>query len=557
MGRSGNNPGYKVFSISTTIRNPRRNTEFLEILREFDNTQLTSETKNKIYVELIRNGIYKVNNLDNAIKEKYEKGILLTNDEIYKIIKENPQKTGDEGRIMTQIRALKDTGLVNLIGSRNKKLLQITPLGKKLLNNENVEDVYAKAMIGLHANNPQRTTIYNKACPFLNTLFMINEVNQLLENEKGILWHEFAVFVLSMKDCDYQKVAKLIVENRKKNKNEINKVYLENYLYNIAYVNKVEFRSILRDYADDVYRKFNMTGLLDTSGFGKNTYVRFDRYNLSKVKSILEKYSNYQYKEFANTDEYTEYLTNIVLPWEKSDDIKRQIIEDKKKNLNVEIDENVSLDNQIKQLDSINNKRVFEHCVDNMDRERIKKELIILSRNSNQKSEFEAIPEPVRLEWLIALMTAKIYGAKYVKPNLVLDNQGIPKSHATGGMADIEFITEEFYCLIEVTLQRDYKQQENNETTSISDHLRNLDVPQEKGSILIAPRIHNRVVDYFNFCSFKNKLAILAVTIELYIEMIEKNLKIEELKEEFDKMNEKMMNTDLKEYCDWINNYRI
>ena len=36
MGTAGNRPGFKVYSISTTIRNPGRNTEFLEVLKKFD-----------------------------------------------------------------------------------------------------------------------------------------------------------------------------------------------------------------------------------------------------------------------------------------------------------------------------------------------------------------------------------------------------------------------------------------------------------------------------------------------------------------------------------------
>ena len=47
MSRSGNQPGYKVFSISTTIRNPKRNTEFLEVLKLFDD--MDSDDKIKSY----------------------------------------------------------------------------------------------------------------------------------------------------------------------------------------------------------------------------------------------------------------------------------------------------------------------------------------------------------------------------------------------------------------------------------------------------------------------------------------------------------------------------
>ena len=40
MGTSGNRPGYKVFSISTTIRNPKRNADFLTAFQAFDGQRL-------------------------------------------------------------------------------------------------------------------------------------------------------------------------------------------------------------------------------------------------------------------------------------------------------------------------------------------------------------------------------------------------------------------------------------------------------------------------------------------------------------------------------------
>lgn len=84
-----------------------------------------------------------------------------------KVIINNPQKQVKV--VMTQIRALKDTGLISLSGTRNNKLMEITPLGRALLNNE-MENVYSKAMIGLHAKNPMRDAIYNQSRPFLNLL---------------------------------------------------------------------------------------------------------------------------------------------------------------------------------------------------------------------------------------------------------------------------------------------------------------------------------------------------------------------------------------------------
>lgn len=553
MGTAGNRPGFKVYSISTTIRNPRRNTEFLEVLRDFNKKELTSNIKEEIYFELIRRGIYQVNNLNNNIKEKYEENILLTDSEILEIAKNNPQKTGNQGRLMTQIRALKDTGLLTLTGKRNFPQMEISHLGQKLLNHDNIENVYSKAMIGLHAKNPQRKTIYNESRPFLNLLFVINELNKKIENNKGILWHEFAFFVLPMKDCNYKKATEEIIKYRNLYKKERNKEYLENYIYNIIGVNKIKFNSILKDYADDVYRKFNMTGLIYSHGFGEKIYISFTPYYREKVKTILEEYKDYKFNNFNTTNEYMEYLNNINLPWENSDEIKKKIIENQKETLNVEVDSKDTLDTQMEKLNNIYNKRVFDHYVENIKKEKIIKELIFLSRNKNEKSEFDDIPRSVRLEWLIAMLTAKIYGTQYVNPNLILDTNGIPKSFAPGGKADIEFNTEDLYCLIEVTLMRDYKQQLNSETTSIADHLNELNVNKNKCSLLIAPFIHHRVAKFFQFTNMTEDTTIVASTIEHYINSIKSNTCPKDFLLFIKNLKNLLSSNKDKEYCDSIN----
>jgi len=557
MSRSGNNPGFKVFSISTTIRNPKRNTEFLEVLKLFDNMKLTNIVKDKIYTEIIRRGIYRFNKLDNAIKEKYEAGIDLSDEEINRIILENPQKTGDEGRIMTQIRSIKDCGFLSLTGSSKNPNMQISQLGNQLLDGYDVENVYTKAMLGLHANNPQRVTMYNHSRPFLNTLFVIKGINDYYKNNKGILWHEFAVFVLSMKDCDYNSVVHNIIKYREKNNNIKVQADLEDYLYNVVKVNKVEFNSILKDYADDVFRKFDMTGLFTKTGFKDNIYLRFNDYNIAKIDSLLKFYKHYSFMTFNSTEEYMNYLFNIKLPWEENEEVKKEIIDQQTESLGVEINKELSLDNQMKELQSIYNKRLFENSVNKYPMDLIKNELKILSRNSNNKSLFESIPEPVRLEWLIALATANVYGSEYVKPNLSLDSEGIPKSHAAGGMADIEFVSDDLYCLIEVTMQKDYKQQTNTETTSIADHLRNLNVDKEKCSVLLAPVIHNRVVDYFRYCVLSNKLDILASTIELYVDVIENNSSTAEFKKAIHLLTTRMLEMQVQEFTDYINQFKL
>ena len=77
-------------------------------------------------------------------------------------------------------------------------------------------------MIGLHANNPTRTSMLNESRPFLNTLFVIAKLKKYYDSQnkefKGILKDEFKSFVLGMKDCDYKKCANEIIEFRENTK---------------------------------------------------------------------------------------------------------------------------------------------------------------------------------------------------------------------------------------------------------------------------------------------------------------------------------------------------
>lgn len=379
--------------------------------------------------------------------------------------------------------------------------------------------------------NPQRPTIYNESRPFLNLLFVINELNEKIKNNKGILWHEFAFFVLPMRDCNYQEAVEEIIKYRNIYNHEINREYLENYIYHVLYVNGVKFESILRDYADDVYRKFSMTGLIYSHGFGNNVYISFTPYYIEKAKAILQEYADYKFTYFRSTDEYMKYLDNINLPWGKSDEIKKRIIENQKEILNVEVDNEDSLDDQMEKLNNIYNKRTFDTYVEKISKEKIIRELIFLSRNENEKSDFNDISGPLKLEWFIAMLTAKIYGTRYVNPNLILDTNGVPKSFAPGGKADIEFNTENLYCLIEVTLMRDYKQQLNSETTAIAEHLNELHIDKQKCSLLIAPIIHYRVANFFQYTNSVESTTIVASTIEHYIKSIEEDNSVEEFGE--------------------------
>src|SRR5690554_706847 len=315
MGRSGARTGFKVYSINTTIRNPKRNADFLKLFKKYDKLVMDNIKTYKYFFDLVQNGIYTFTNIPISVQEKLELGIELSDDEVIDAIERNPQATGLHGRVMTQLRALKDQGFLRFEkAARGQNKITITKLGHEIIDNEIDGTItYTKAMIGLHAKNPARRSMLNESVPFLNTLFVINEVNKEWRNmgyePKGILRHEFGAFVLSMKDCDYKRAANDIIEYRKRNRYNINENDIINHL-NKNDILELKMNSVIADYPDDVFRKFEMTGLLVARGQFGYRYIDFSKYNMEKVKIILEDYKNYSFKHFTTEDDYYFYLEN-------------------------------------------------------------------------------------------------------------------------------------------------------------------------------------------------------------------------------------------------------
>ncbi|WP_373886341.1 AlwI family type II restriction endonuclease [Campylobacter hyointestinalis] len=109
----------------------------------------------------------------------------------------------------------------------------------------------------------------NESRPFLNTLFVIAELKKYydLQNKefKGILKDEFKSFVLGMKDCDYKKCADEIIKFREKFGVKVSKEsqnYIEKYLFDKEKLFRVKLNT-LNDYADEMQRKFEMTGEIE------------------------------------------------------------------------------------------------------------------------------------------------------------------------------------------------------------------------------------------------------------------------------------------------------
>lgn len=568
-GTSGNRPGNKVFSFNTSVRNPKRNDEFLRAFQKYEGKVFNSQISHSYLCDLVKLGVYKFMDVPEYIKYKWNNDIDLTKEEIEELIKLNPQATGEHNRVMTSyMRSLKDQGF--LIFKKDKESgkyykIYLSELGKDLIDGiKDVSVIYTKAMLGIHASNPAREAMENLSRPFLNTIFVINEVNNtwsaLGNNAKGVLKHEFSTFILSMKDCDYKKAASDIIEYRKKFKYELNMPYITKYLLDNNILPLAE-KSIKSDYPDDVFRKFEMTGLLMKHGKSKYIYYNLSSYNIEKVNAILSAYKDYKYEVFTTQDDYYAYLENTSIPWEGNLTLRRKIAQAKAKYLGRAFNENIPLEMEEMQLDRAFYSSALSKAIDKINIKTIYKELLILSGTVQEESNYNYISEPLRLEYLIALALGKLYGIEGLVSNIIYNEDGTPMHCAVGNKCDILLFRQEGSYIIEPTMLCTRAQQENAETTSVARH-----AAEEKKKFnidfrvaMIAPRVHIDVANYFCYNSFVNDVKMTTLSIDRTVGMLSESANIQQLNDNFDVLFSCMFNNqkNLEVYIDAVNQYVV
>lgn len=564
----GNRPGYKVFSFNTSVRNPKRNEDFLKAFLKFEGKIFDSNASRAYLCELVKFGVYKFNNVPEYIKQKWETNTELSIDEINRLFEDNPQATGWHNRVMTSyMRSLKDQGF--LIYADDPKgtryhIITLSKLGKELIDKKHdISLIYTKVMVGLHAHNPSRQAMFNRSRPFLNTLFVIEKVNKLWKtkgnNPKGILRHEFATFVLSMKDNDFEKAALEIIKYREKFGSKINMEYINNYLSDHGILTLAE-KSICSDYPDDVFRKFEMTGLLTSHGYSKYLYYNLSSYNIEKISALLEYYKNYDFVEFDTLQSYYDYLNDIVVPWEEDLELRRKIARTKAVYLGRIFNESIPLEEEEMQLDRAFYSNALAKAITKYDIKLILNELMILSGIIKSKSKFDEITESLRLEYLLALAIGKLYGTEGLVSNIIYNEDGIPMHWALGNQCDIMLFRREGSLILEPTMLCTRDQQKRNETTSITRHA--LDAHDKYKMdfkvIMIAPKVHQDTIDYFTYRSARNNLEMITLTISRIVGLFGMNEKydsfLNELKNIFEYFKEH--DDDLNLCADYINSYK-
>lgn len=240
------------------------------------------------------------------------------------------------------------------------------------------------------------------------------------------------------------------------------------------------------------------------------------------------------------------------MPWLNSDEVRKGVIKQKAKSLNIILKDS-DFDNLNILEESLNQKfynKALQTAILQSDIEELLEELKILASLSNSKSKYD-IPEPLRLEYLLALVLGKKYGITKLSSNLIYNENGLPLSYAPAGKADLSY--NDF--LFEATMIKNKNQQLNSETTSIARHMKECEEKHQTKmrTMLIAPYIHWDVALFFKFCTKEFESKIAPITIIKFIELIEKSPNVNDFQVNFDKFVNRLVNEQIQNYIDYIN----
>lgn len=271
----------KVWSISTTIRNPKRIPGFLSVAKKLEGEVWDEEGQVKYQTLLIMYKEYEPNGCWNQLsripddlddKENYNVAYDIANN-----IMDIKGYTDKPMRGRQSLNTLRKMQLVSIDNNNNNKL-QVTDLGNELLNESiDLGDVLLKfnfkSIEGIDVN------------PLILTLEFLVELNKMMKgNSWGITKKEFKYYVMTI--SRWNQVNDFVDELIKGRNDES---------YGTEYENMVEDKYVnfnnIKDYSDSALRYLATSKYIV---FGKNDNnkkcINFNEEWLDKIENIIEDY---------------------------------------------------------------------------------------------------------------------------------------------------------------------------------------------------------------------------------------------------------------------------
>jgi len=513
------------WSITTTVRNPLRNRDFLKTISEFEGLEFNEENQIKFQIRLIEKRLYKPNKIppecqaliasSSIIDYKNAKKIFLFNNYL------DPAMRGRQSA-----NPLSKLGFA--VARENFDKIIITTLGKKFLQDDyDINYIFLKSLIKIQFPNPWSKDFSKKKGfnlnPFISTLHLINKINKKSKIQ-GLTQAEFSIFVPTLNKFDSidDQIKNIILYRKTVNKKSFIKDFAKKF-YKKKELKEKKINNLF-DYGDNIMRYFRLTNYFKVSKSHILGEWRIDLEPTKKeeINQIINEFNGEPINFSDDENSYLKYLSDInlpKLPWENKKNLIK-IIESYKNNLfgileknelkiekfdkslnKIKFTSNTSMEGLISIRDKyINVHRKIKNYVNF---EKMKYDLKKLSEkigfletpkkiNSNQF-------KPEMFEKLIVDIFIILNDSKKIKPNYPMDEDGEPLSHAASNKPDFECYYNNFNIVGEVTKQQGGNQW-MTETVPPQKHLSDFeDKNKDKPNFLLflAPTIHERT--YANF----------------------------------------------------------
>jgi len=515
-----NSSEYKPLTFSTTVRNPSRIKEVLNIISKFEGQILTNALSIEIFKNVIKEKKYQVisawsNPITRHLKSKYSSEDVFTDNEVELIMENNPQnhkqrdfQHGYPSRFQTFFDIHRQFGFFYYsrpgMNDELAEEIKISDLGKKLLlcDQDNVgafdtseleTNIFAHALTKHHGDNPfiKRK---NKNIPLIllaKVIKLLNADDELIGKGKGISKKEIAL-LLVWRDDDadslYKLIKKIRLENRYPISDEVILDACDSYQPRWA---SWQDHTMLIDIPDDFIRKMRITGLFSLRGGGR--YLDINKIKQDKLDYILSSYL--ECRSFSSELDYFNYSS--------------------------EIDENIL--NLEEDLILIGDDYKLDYWVQHYSWESVKKEIESFSNKSGCKDPIlKLMDRPVRSEFLCTLALKHQLKNVEILPRYKIDDEGIPYTHAPGNGPDIECTTSEASVLLEVTLHTSGQQLtfEGPQTKRHLENYKSLNPSKITSCWFVAPQIHQDFLAWAEFQISVKENHYLALSFDQFISKI-------------------------------------
>lgn len=548
----------KLWSISTTLRNPERVRNFLIALKDFEGQVWDNNIQKAFQINLIKYRFYGFGNsqFENTLSEAQKKIFCDINhkltfteaeDIFYSKSYEDPAMRG-----RTSFKPLEKMGVAFIVD----KKIKITSLGEYLLSdNYDLGELFFRSFLKWQYPNPTDRDFTDKSIynikPFLATMHLINEVNKICKKnglkEKGISRQEFMIFGQSLLhyeniNIQAQKIIDFRISLEQIKDDKEKKEYVENFKSEFFYDYDNATDGNLQDYADNTIRYFRLTKYITIRGGG--FYIDLEPRRMIEIQKLLEN-DDASAKEFTK-DDYIVYMSDInqpVLAWEEQNELIKiyyTIVADInsiEQSLNLTITKFKLLTTDISYLkNEINNLREKRHQLQNLELKKSVSEIEKIDETIEKLKNIKKIDlkASIALEKYTTYALNIINDANSIKPNSIMSDDNDFIFTAPANKPDIECYYNSFNSVCEVTMLTN-RDQWHNEGQPVMRHFRdfeNISTQNDNYCLFVAPTMHRDTINTF-WISVKyeyegKKQKIIPLSISQIIQLLEvvKELKI-------------------------------